>query len=125
MILEQTQYLLYLDGKIDDAEAKHLEWIKAQVRKVKELDIGEGEIVPGASRAYWADLMAYQPVRTAMELTVPMLILQGGRDYHVTMEDFEGWKEGLLDTDASTGYPNIGQGLLSLSGRQALWKIIS
>ena len=37
---------------------------------------------------YWADLNAYDPVAAAATLTIPMLILQGERDYQVTVEDF-------------------------------------
>lgn len=53
----------------------------------------------GASKAYWDDLMAYNPVETAKSLEVPMLILQGERDYQVTMEDFGIWKEALEGKD--------------------------
>lgn len=42
--------------------------------------------------AYWKDLAAYNPVATARALRMPMLILQGERDYQVTMEDFKGWE---------------------------------
>lgn len=95
MVLEQVRYLASLDGKIDDAEARQIKETEEIVRKIKELDIAEGEIVLGASRIYWEDLMAYDPVKVARGLDMPMLILQGGRDYQVTLDDFNGWKEGL------------------------------
>lgn len=99
MIIEQTEYLVSLDGEINAVEAEYLEEIKKQVKRIKKLDINEGEIVFGAARVYWADLMAYDPVKTARALALPMLIIQGGRDYQVTMKDFEGWKEGLAGKD--------------------------
>ena len=95
LILDQTKYIFSLDGKIDESEAKKLAELEKQVEKVKELEIKEGEVVFGASKAYWADLMAYDPVKEAKKLTIPMLILQGGRDYQVTKEDFKLWQEGL------------------------------
>ena len=50
----------------------------------------------GLSGAYWLDLRSYDPVATAAALGKPMLILQGGRDYQVTVEDdLSRWKEGL------------------------------
>ncbi|MCD6358938.1 MAG: alpha/beta fold hydrolase [Dehalococcoidia bacterium] len=109
VILEQTSYIFSLDGEISDDESKQLEEISNQVNKVKELDIDEGAIVLGASRAYWADLMAYDPVKTASELTLPMLILQGERDYQVTMEDFDTWKESLAKQEGVSfkSYPNL------------------
>jgi hypothetical protein len=95
MLLDQVRYIASLDGKIDDTEAKQIEEIEELVRKVKELDMAGGEIVLGASKAYWEDLMKYNPVKAARGSSLPMLILQGERDYQVTLEDFEGWREGL------------------------------
>ena len=40
----------------------------------------------GAPAAYWKDLNAYKPVAVAATLTVPLLVLQGERDYQVTMK---------------------------------------
>ncbi|PZG41222.1 hypothetical protein C1I98_21610 [Spongiactinospora gelatinilytica] len=45
---------------------------------------------------YWLDLRGYDPVATAASLDRPMLILQGGRDYQVTVQDdLPRWKAGL------------------------------
>ncbi|MGW4644715.1 alpha/beta hydrolase family protein [Sphaerisporangium sp. NPDC004334] len=50
----------------------------------------------GLPASYWLDLRAYDPVAAAAALEVPMLILQGGRDYQVTVEDdLARWKAGL------------------------------
>jgi hypothetical protein len=117
MIMDQVQYIASLDGKIDNAEAKQIEEAEELVRKVKELDMAENEIVLGASKAYWEDLMEYDPVKTAKELSLPMLILQGERDYQVTLEDFNGWKEGLGRRENVTFklYENLNH--LFMSGR--------
>ncbi|SOB86065.1 hypothetical protein SAMN06272789_6370 [Streptomyces sp. 1331.2] len=55
------------------------------------------ELLPlGLSAAYWLDLRAYDPVATAAALACPMLILQGGRDYQVTVaDDLELWQRAL------------------------------
>jgi uncharacterized protein len=48
------------------------------------------------SAPYWLDARDYDPVATAAELNIPMLILQGGRDYQVTVaDDLKRWQEGL------------------------------
>jgi len=92
LILEQTFYLINLDEKIDENEEIQLEYIKKQVEKVKELNISTDEIVLGAPKSYWEDLAEYNPVETAKQLSVPILILQGERDYQVTIvEDFSVW----------------------------------
>ena len=48
-----------------------------------------------APDSYWRDLDAYQPARVAATLRIPMLILQGERDYQVTLADLEGWRRAL------------------------------
>jgi fermentation-respiration switch protein FrsA (DUF1100 family) len=53
----------------------------------------------GAGADYWLDLKGYNPAEAAKDIERPMLILQGGRDYQVTMEDFEGWKKALSAKD--------------------------
>jgi uncharacterized protein len=46
--------------------------------------------------SYWLDLRGDDPVATAAALNKPMLILQGGRDYQVTVaDDLTGWQAGL------------------------------
>jgi len=50
----------------------------------------------GAPASYWLDLRDYNPVAVAAGLDRPMLILQGGRDYQVTVaDDLSGWRVGL------------------------------
>ncbi|MGK4578618.1 serine aminopeptidase domain-containing protein [Kitasatospora sp. HPMI-4] len=57
------------------------------------------EMLPlGFSAAYWLDLRGYDPVATAAGLACPMLILQGGRDYQVTVaDDLTHWQAALAD----------------------------
>ena len=102
LLLEQSEYLAALDGKVDETEAKQLEELRQQMERVKALDFKEGEVILGTARAYWADLLAYDPVGTAKALTMPMFVLQGERDYQVTMEDFAAWKVGLAGRDGVT-----------------------
>lgn len=49
----------------------------------------------GVPASYWLDLRGYDPAAAAAALDVPMLVLQGERDYQVTMADFEGWRRAL------------------------------
>ncbi|MGW0179541.1 alpha/beta hydrolase family protein [Nocardia sp. NPDC003345] len=50
----------------------------------------------GMSGTYWLDLRGYDPVATASALDRPLLIMQGERDYQVTVaDDLAGWRAGL------------------------------
>lgn len=52
----------------------------------------------GVPASYWLDLRGYHPVAVAAQLNKPMLIVQGGRDYQVTVaDDLIGWQTGLAD----------------------------
>jgi fermentation-respiration switch protein FrsA (DUF1100 family) len=90
LMLEQTWYLANLSGINQSEQIAPLEKL---VMKVKMLNISLGEDVLGAPKAYWADLATYDPVVTAQSLHIPLLILQGKRDYQVTMTDFARWNE--------------------------------
>jgi uncharacterized protein len=94
-LLDQFNYLASLDGTIDEKKNEQLNAIAQLAKKINDLDFNEGEIILGAGKAYWQDLQKYDAVATAKSLTIPMLILQGERDYQVTMEDFNGWANGL------------------------------
>lgn len=109
LIVEQVEYIASLDGKVDDNEAAYLQQMKAELAKVREGKVQEGEIVLGGPKAYWADLTAYDPVATAKTLQVPVLLLQGERDYQVTMRDFTLWKEALGSKDGAvlTSFPSL------------------
>ncbi len=60
---------------------------------MKKVDAKSTEKVMGVPASYWFDLKGYDPVADAAKLKMPMLILQGGRDYQVTEDDFKGWKK--------------------------------
>ncbi|MGW3961152.1 serine aminopeptidase domain-containing protein [Amycolatopsis sp. NPDC005003] len=54
------------------------------------------DLLFGWPASYWLDLRGYDPVATAAALDKPMLVLQGGRDYQVTVAgDLARWQAGL------------------------------
>ena len=111
-MLEQTRYILSLEGKPSaEAEAKLAE-MEAGVKKVKSLtptNAADATLVLGAPAKYWLDLRSYNPPTTIRGLKLPMLILQGQRDYQVTLADFNGWKNALSSSTNVTFklYPKL------------------
>jgi len=94
----QTEYLASLNGAADAASAKAIEAINADAARVRAARPGdEGAPFLGAPLSYWADLNTYDPAAVADSLTLPILILQGGRDYQVTMADFDRFRSVLAD----------------------------
>jgi len=97
-LLEQITYIFSLDGNITDEEKAELEETKKTVEKIKALNENSPhELIYGAYPKYWLDLREYNILETAKQIKQPVLILQGERDYQVTMEDFKLWKSGLAD----------------------------
>lgn len=98
-LVEQITYISSLKDSSDSAQ-KQLADIKQQANNVKKLGTPEfNDTIPlplGTPRHYWEFANKYKPVEVAVKLTLPILILQGERDYQVTMEDFGLWRFGLI-----------------------------
>jgi fermentation-respiration switch protein FrsA (DUF1100 family) len=106
LIVEQMTYLAGLKGE-PGAEAKErLAKIKEQVARVKDPklspDTPAAELPLGAPAAYWLSFRGYDPAAVAAALKMPVLVLQGDRDYQVTSADFELWRKALADRPTAT-----------------------
>jgi dienelactone hydrolase len=86
LAVEQAEYVGITGKQLDAA--------RAMQAKVKALDAGDldGPRIMGEPVAYWVDLKGYDPAAQAKRLGLPMLILQGERDFQVSMKDFALWK---------------------------------
>jgi dienelactone hydrolase len=111
-MFEQTKYISMADGAISPAEQARIDEVAKLVAKVKALtpeDAKSGASISGAPAAYWLDLRGFDPPAAAKALKQPMLVLQGERDYQVTLPEFEKWKTALAGHDAVTfrSYPAL------------------
>ena len=99
VILEQMSYIFSVDGTITEQEKAQLAQMKEQVARLKDPALSvttpAKDLPFGVSPKYWLDLRGYKPSEMAKNLKQSILIVQGERDYQVTMEDFKGWKNSL------------------------------
>ncbi len=98
MLVEQISHILSLSGVTAVQQKKQVAEIEKQRDKVKRLtkaDTASADSYFAAPASYWIDLQGYDPPQVAKSLTMPLLILQGERDYQVTMKDFDLWKAAL------------------------------
>jgi len=112
LILEQNRYLQGRDGEISPEEQAQIDAVEANVEAVKALrspDDAPVDELLGLPAAYWLDLQTYDPLAVAQSLPLLMLILQGERDYQVTMVDFQGWQDAFVGRDNVTfnSYPAL------------------
>jgi dienelactone hydrolase len=97
-ILSQTRYLAEIDGTVSEAERLQIKAAEDLVEKARGLKPGDpplaGPLASGPA-SYVIDLRGYHPPTAAKALSMPMLVLQGERDYQVTMADFSAWRAAL------------------------------
>lgn len=121
VFLEQNNYFAMLDGTISKEEQTGLDSLKqlaAKIKSLKESDLNSTEFYIGAPAAYWLDLKNYNPPMEAKSVRQPILILQGERDYQVTMTDFQNWKTALKDKRDVTfkSYPQLNHLFMTSEG---------
>lgn len=98
-VVQQTEYLSSLADSSALGKAQVAE-IRQQAQNIKKLGTAAFDnkipMLFNTPQSYWALANVYKPVAIASKLSLPILILQGERDYQVTMKDFGLWRAGLL-----------------------------
>jgi uncharacterized protein len=119
--LEQNDYLAHLNGGPTPQAQQRLDALKAEVAKVKSLQPGHQipQILMGLPGAYLMDLKGYDPAGQAKQLSIPLLFLQGGRDFQVTSKDFGIWKTALAGRTNATfkEYPPLNHLFMAGEGK--------
>lgn len=119
IILQQVAYLDAADGQVTDEERSRFASLQAEVARVKALKPGDTGTALGAPDSYWLDLRGYNPPEAAKALKEPLLILQGERDYQVTMENFAAWRKALAGRKSVTfkTYPKLNHLFMTGEGK--------
>lgn len=90
----QIAYLESLGGATGDGARAQQAAVSALTKAIRELtpaDSASTSLLIGAPPAYYLDLRRYDPATTAAALPIPILILQGERDYQVTAAELDDW----------------------------------
>jgi dienelactone hydrolase len=122
-MLEQTQYMAAADGRVTPEEQQGIDDLTALAKTVAALtpaDAAAARMIANVPASYWIDLRGYDPVASAKSLKQPLLILQGERDYQVTMAgDFDKWKSALEGRPHVTfhTYPSLNHLFLPGTGK--------
>ena len=101
-LLDQYTYIYNLNGTITEQQKVELQSLKEKVDKLKDPEykdkIAPQDLPLGVAIAYWRDLQDNMPLDVVKKIDLPMLILQGERDYQVLNSvDFIGWKTALKE----------------------------
>ena len=101
MMLEQTRYLAALDDTVTAEEKANLDDMEKKVAALRAAQKDPAQAqqwLLGAPVGYYTDLEAYDAPATAAALGAPVLVLQGMRDYQVTLKDLGLWRRALQDS---------------------------
>lgn len=121
-IVEQLQYLAAADGTVSPDEQKAIDEARQAAEAVYALtpaDAAAHKMISHAPASYWLDLRGYDPPSAAKPLKQPMLVLQGERDYQVTMDEFARWKAALGSKPNVTlkSYPALNHLMIAGAGK--------
>lgn len=97
VLVDQYEYLSgFPSSGLTDKDVTDIKLQAANIKKLGTTAYDESIPPPMiASISYWQYLNNYSQTETARKLKLPVFIIQGERDYQVTMEDFNIWKNAL------------------------------
>jgi dienelactone hydrolase len=99
-MLEQYRYIASLDGVTTHDEQEQIDKVAELVSTVRAGLNGESVSAGyylGVPIGYFRNLEAVDAPALLASIGAPALILQGGRDYQVTLDDFQRWRHALKD----------------------------
>jgi len=96
LLPEQNRYLLGLDGQISADEQAFLDTLDRQIAAARsDADVPAADLPLRLPAHYWRTFEAIDPVADARASPLPILLLQGGRDFQVVATDWQLWQRGL------------------------------
>jgi dienelactone hydrolase len=123
LIQEQISGMIAQRGKPGEKDEEYLARLKKQVARAKERDLPDDTPVEDLPlripAVYLKSLRALDVVEAARKLDRPILVLQGERDYQVTLADFAGWKKALADRPRARlkTYPDLNHLFIAGKGK--------
>lgn len=96
VVIDQLNYLQNIQGFSDSALNRFKKpWETTVILSSSDNNISANDLPGHVPASYWVDLNNYDQVKVASKLSLPMLIIQGGRDYQVTNKDLQIWERHL------------------------------
>jgi dienelactone hydrolase len=111
--------LVLMAANVRPIEALIEDQLQSMGMAAADLQKAKAEILKALPPPYMDDLRNYNPVDEARMLSLPLLVLQGERDYQVTMKDFNLWRTGLGDRATVTfrSFPVLNHLFIAGQGR--------
>jgi dienelactone hydrolase len=119
VMVEQFTYLASLPANAAEAVQTQIATARVQLERLTRNEPKPDELVMGVPASYFYDLSSRDALAFARGLEVPMLFLQGGRDYQVTPTDLALWRSGLEGKSNATFrlYPDLNHLFMTGTGK--------
>lgn len=118
ILVEQNRYMLSLDGSISKEDQAHLDTLDAAIAKVRKDPDATLMNLPGR---FWQQLEQVDPIGDVRSSGLPVLLLQGGKDFQVVDADWQRWNRGLHgDRYRFRHYPMLNHLGIASSGKPGL-----
>lgn len=120
VIIDQYVYLNNLNPtkEGEDEIIKVKKEVSLLISNKINITASSDELPLGLSAKYWQSLLDYKPLVEVKKVTIPLLILNGERDYQVTMREFNLWKKTLVNTKTQfISYPKLNHLFIAGEGK--------
>ena len=119
-LLAQLAYRGRVAGLSEEVIAEQQEELGIAFERVRSGEAEDDEIIFFAPARYWRELLGRDVLAALRRLPLPILVLQGGKDYQVTAKDFELVRNALSDKPAelhkSRVFPGLNHLFMSVDG---------
>lgn len=98
LVTEQNAYLYKASGDTTALGKQQFMESQEEIAKSRLLKLGAiapDSMIMGAPASYWIDLNNHDQVATAKKINSRILVIQGGNDFQVSLQDFNIWKTAL------------------------------
>lgn len=114
--IDQLKYLISISKNATDVSAMKV--LIDQLQAINDHTLKDTQIVMGAPVSYYYELEKYDPVDILKSLNLPVLVMQGGKDYQVTKKDFDIFKSNFGNDKNYTfkWYPDLYHLFIEWSG---------
>ncbi|HSJ13258.1 MAG TPA: alpha/beta fold hydrolase [Longimicrobiales bacterium] len=95
VVIDQLAHLAGLESNAAPEAQAQIAEVRAVMERLRRRELPGDETAMGAKASYYYDLMDRPALDFLARVRVPVLVLQGGRDYQVTRVDYELWQQAL------------------------------
>ncbi len=93
LMLKQFEYIAVLDDVVTDKEQAMIDEVAELNTLLENIDsLADSDALGGAYVPYWRSIIDYDPLEEARDISVPVIVMNGGMDYQVDESEFNLWK---------------------------------